>query len=86
MSRFRCALPGKRIAERLAHAIYEDGLTNLGVPFRGSGPWWELSLANDHKLDDARDGAWTYRERHEEPARMARVRTVIAEMGGEVVS
>lgn len=79
---------GEELARLLAPHIWPDTPVNPNVPFRSDcGPWWELSMNNDHKLDerDEVDAAgrrrFTYRDRYHPADRMARIEQVLRDLG-----
>ena len=75
---FECALPEEEVAKFLAQYVYgPDRSVSEGVPFRGTGPWWELSWANDHKLDVVGGGQYRIRDRYHVPERLARYETAL---------
>ena len=78
---FTSMLPLSEILRALTWAVYEEEPPH-GVPFlNADGTWYELSRANDHKLDMLGGCHYRYRDRYGEPARMARIRAVIAGIG-----
>lgn len=79
---FKSEKPGLELAEYLAKFIYPGVPVDEGVPFRGySNEWWELSRANDHKLDEKGNNTHVYRDRYAPPDRMERVEKALLEIG-----
>lgn len=92
MIKFRSNLDPLAVASALSKAIYDQDVpVPDGVPFladpaiTGGHPWYELSNANDHKLDVHGDGTFTYRDRYYNPLRVARVAHVLNSIGAEVL-
>lgn len=92
MINFRSTLDPLEVASALSKAIYEmdipvpDGVPILADPaITGGRTWYELSNANDHKLDVHGDGTFTYRHRYYNPLRVARVAHVLNSLGAEVL-
>ena len=81
---------------RLADAVFvvpqddflpfvRDSSGNEGDAVDRSGPYWyELSMANDHKLDVRGPGRLTYRDRYTNPERTDRILCALAELGAIV--
>lgn len=93
---FSCERAPLIVAIRLADAVFvvpqddflpfvRDSSGNEGDAVDRSGAYWyELSMANDHKLDVRGPGRFTYRDRYNNPKRIARIRQALAELGAVV--
>lgn len=80
---FRSSEPPEVLAAWLATLIYHGWSVGAGAPFLGiGGGMWELSTANDHKLDVRGPGEYAYRDRYHPPERMARIRQALSERPG----
>lgn len=88
MIEFGLDMPPEELALALAALIHPEFPVTEGVPFLAEGgQWYELSRANDHKLDFSAltPGRYTYRDRYREPTRMARVHAYLMSVGAEVL-
>lgn len=89
MITFALDKPPEELARALAALIHPEFPVAEGVPFLepDGGKWYELSRANDHKLDFSTltPGRYTYRDRYQEPERMARVHAYLMTVGAEVL-
>jgi hypothetical protein len=98
---FLSVLPPETIARELAAVIYDRPIPGgLFVPWLANslgdrpedvdttigGYWYELSRANDHKLDVRGGGSFTFRDRYNVPERRQRVLAVLARLGCEIVT
>ncbi len=86
--RFRCGLSAEAIAKALAPVMYDatyEYQVPKGVPFLTEAGWWELSNANDHKLDVVGDNEFYFRDRYRDSARRQRVIDVLDGLGAELL-
>lgn len=93
MVEFYSFLTHEQVARLLAPCVFPDQMLEASVPFISrEGPWYELSVSNDHKVDHRVGQADTegremycFRDRYRNPEREQRVREVLKIVGARVV-